>query len=248
MINNMEDKKRKDGDLIKINGNYFYQASMSKKSKKFWYFAKKTAIMRYIPQNINENVLDVGCGSGVITKYLSDFGANAVGIDCNNEAIKFAEATFENNNCKFVNGLVDKEYNFDFQFDKIYCLELIEHIYYNQGLDMLNNFGRFLKPSGKVFLTTPNYYSLWPLIEFSMDKLHLSNQMNKVQHVEHYNINKLKKIIEESGFTIKTLKTNCFIAPWIAPLSWQLALKVDNIESNIPLIGSIIIVVFEKNK
>lgn len=237
---------RKCGDLIKINGDYHYQAFMDKnKVRRFWYFAKKTAISRFLPPGKNENVLDVGCGSGVITKYLSDFGANAYGIDSNVEAINFAKSKFESDNCKFFCCLVDENYQIDVSMDKIYCLELLEHIYYPQGLEMLRIFHKILKPGGKVFLTTPNYHSMWPIIEFLMDKLHLSYPMDMYQHVEHYHQKKLKKIVDESRFKLTLLKTNCFLAPWLAPLSWRLATKVDNIESTLPL-GSILIAVFEK--
>lgn len=117
---------RKDGDLVKISGNYHYKASLSKnKVKRFWYFAKKTAISRFLPPGKNENVLDVGCGSGVITKYLSDFGANAYGIDNNIEAINFAKNKFESDSCRFFCGLVDENYPIDVSMDKIYCLELL---------------------------------------------------------------------------------------------------------------------------
>jgi len=241
------DSKKKNGDLITISGDYHYNASISKnKIKKFWYHAKKTAINRFLPPNAGDRVLDVGCGSGVITNFLYESGAYAIGIDGNIEAINFAKKKFENKSCIFIHGLVDDEYNFDFLFDKIYCLELIEHIYLNQGLKMLKNFYRILKPGGKVFLTTPNYKSAWPFIELIMDKLCLSNPLDKYQHVEHYNSVKLKKLIREAGFNINFLKTNCLVAPWIAPLTWNGALKVDNFESKFSFGGSILIAIFEK--
>ncbi|UKL13849.1 class I SAM-dependent methyltransferase [Dissulfurimicrobium hydrothermale] len=239
--------QKKNGDLIKISGDYHYKASLSKnKIKKFWYYSKKTAIKRFLPPQTGDNVLDVGCGSGVITNFLSELGASAIGIDGNIEAINFAKSKFENSRCRFIYGLVDDDYKFDLLFNKIYCLELIEHIYYNQGLKMLRNFYRILKPGGKVFLTTPNYRSAWPLIEYLMDKFHLSNPLDKYQHVEHYDRNKLKKIIEEAGFQVNHIKTNCLIAPWLAPFTWGGALMVDNLESKLPYGGSILVAVFEK--
>ncbi|MEM3886807.1 MAG: class I SAM-dependent methyltransferase [Candidatus Methanomethylicia archaeon] len=239
--------QKKNGDLIKISGDYHYNASLSKnRVKKFWYHAKKTAIKRFLPIEVGDRVLDVGCGSGVITKFLSELVAYAIGIDGNLDAINFAKTKFEDSNCHFIHGLVDDDYKLDLSFDKIYWLELIEHIYYNQGVKMLTNFYRILKPGGKVFLTTPNYRSLWPLIEFLMDKFHLSNPMDKYQHVEHYNSHKLKNIIKETGFKINCLKTNCFMAPWIAPFTWKGALMLDNLESKLTCCGSIWLLCLKK--
>jgi hypothetical protein len=111
---------------------------------------------------------------------------------------------------------------------------------------MLKNFYRLLKPNGKVFITTPNYKSMWPIIELLMDKLRLSYPLDKYQHVEHYNKQKLKKICLESGFIINTIRTNCFFAPWLAPISWHLALKMDSIENRLSFGGSILLAVIEK--
>ncbi|MGQ9848260.1 MAG: class I SAM-dependent methyltransferase, partial [Bacteroidales bacterium] len=238
---------KKDGDLVKISGDYHYQASLSKnKVQRFWYFAKKTAIKKYLKPNPNENVLDVGCGSGVISSFLGAFGAKVIGIDGNSEAIRFAKTKFKTDNVDFIHGLVDDEFSFDIQFDKIYCLELIEHIYYWQGLKMLQNFNRYLKPGGKVFITTPNYRSMSPFIEFFMDKFKLSNPMDRYQHVEHYNKRKLENICMQAGFFVKQIKTNWFLAPWIAPISWNSATKIDDFENSISWGGEILIAIIEK--
>jgi len=238
---------RKDGDLIKIPGDYHYQYSISKnKIKRFWYYAKKTAIQEFLPPCDKDYVLDVGCGSGVITAYLAEKALMAIGIDGNLDAINFAKSKFENHKTtKFIHGLVDDNYLFD-KIDKIYCLELIEHIYIDQNRAMLKNFYRLLKPNGKIFLTTPNYRSLWPLIEYLTDKFRLTYTLDKYQHVEHYNKRKLKQLLSESGFKVDVIKTNCFLAPWIAPISWNLALKLDRLEHKLPVGGSILIAVCTK--
>jgi 2-polyprenyl-3-methyl-5-hydroxy-6-metoxy-1,4-benzoquinol methylase len=238
---------KKDGDLVKIPADYHYQASMSKnKIKRFWYYAKKTAIEEFLPPSPTDYVLDVGCGSGVITAYLAEKALMAVGIDGNLDAITFAQHKFGNNKTKFIHGLVDGNYEFDYLFDKIYCLELIEHIYLDQAKIMLKNFYKLLKKDGKLFITTPNYRSLWPLIEYLMDKFHLSHPLDKYQHVEHYNKQKLERILIETGFKVNFIKTNCFLAPWLSPISWNLALKLDRLEHKLSFGGSILIAVCSK--
>ena len=239
--------KKKDGDLILIEGNYQYNALIrGNPVQRFWHYSKKLAIKKLLPPMPFENVLDVGCGSGVISSFLGGGGANVVGIDGNLEAIAFAKNHFQKDNVQFKQGLVDENFQINELVDKIYCLEVIEHIYYEQGKKMLQEFFKILKPNGKVFLTTPNYKSMWPLLEWTMDKFHLSPPLAKQQHVEYYNKKKLKKLCLDAGFKIKSIKTNCLFAPWIAPLSWKLAEKMSNFEYTFSYGGSILIFILEK--
>jgi len=176
---------RRLGDTVKIGGDYQYKALTQGNSiQRFWHFNKHLSIMRYLPPNSQDTIIDVGCGSGVITSFLGESGASVLGVDGNSEAIQFASEKFSRPNVDFRLGLVDDEFESTQDFDKIYCLEVIEHIYRNQAKNMLNNFWRLLKPGGQVFLTTPNYRSLWPLIEWSMDKLGLAPPLAEHQHVE----------------------------------------------------------------
>jgi cyclopropane fatty-acyl-phospholipid synthase-like methyltransferase len=239
---------RRLGDSIKISGDYQYNAINSPNPvQRFWHLSKKLAIARFLPPRKEDFVMDVGCGSGVITSFLGESGAEVLGLDGNSEAIAFAAETFSKPNVQFQLGLVDEQFDTSRPVDKIYCLEVIEHIHLNQARDMLKAFRNLLNPHGEVFITTPNYASLWPLIEWLMDLFHLAPQMSVHQHVEHYNIPKLKRLCRETGFVVESVHTTNFIAPWLTPLSWRAAEKIDALEStsNLPF-GSIIIVVLRK--
>jgi 2-polyprenyl-3-methyl-5-hydroxy-6-metoxy-1,4-benzoquinol methylase len=239
---------RRVGDTIKIGGDYQYKAlTQGNPVQRFWHFSKHLSIMRYLPPSSQDNIIDVGCGSGVITSFLGESGASVVGVDGNSEAIEFANKKFSQPNITFKLGLVDDEFELAKSVDKIYCLEVIEHIYREQGRNMLNNFWRLLKPGGQVFLTTPNYKSLWPLIEWSMDKLGLAPPLAEHQHVEFYSMKKLRRLALECGFEIKVTSTTCLLSPWVAPINWTLAKRVDALESNLPgNMGSILVVVLGK--
>jgi|YelNatPaOPRAMG01_1025707.scaffolds.fasta_scaffold145139_1 2-polyprenyl-3-methyl-5-hydroxy-6-metoxy-1,4-benzoquinol methylase len=240
-------KIKKNGDLISINGDYQYNAAINGNPvQRFWHYGKKLAIKKYLPPLPSDYIIDVGCGSGVITSFLGESGADVIGIDSNLQAITFAKNHFQNNNVQFRQGLVDENFQIGRLVDKIYCLEVIEHIYYNQGKQMLKEFYRILKPNGKVFLTTPNYRSLWPIIEWIMDRFHLAPPLAKYQHVEHYHTKKLKELCLEVGFKIKIIKTNYLFAPWVAPFSWKLAEKINNLEGMLSFGGSILIFILVK--
>ncbi len=240
--------KKRTGDTVKISGDYQYKAlTQGNPVQKFWHYNKQISIKRYLPPSPTDLVMDVGCGSGVITSFLGESGAKVIGIDGNPEAINFATDRFSRPNVEFRLGLVDNDIDVSQLIDKIYCLELIEHIYINQAREMLETFLKILKPGGKVFLTTPNYRSMWPLIEWSMDKLGLSPPLAEHQHVEFYHKNKLERLCTEVGFEVELTATTCLIAPWLAPVSWSLARRMDALETRLPFyLGSILIVVLVK--
>ncbi len=249
-IDNLElgDKIARKGDIIEIKGNYQYRAlTQGNPIQKFWHYSKILAIEKLLPPSAGEKILDVGCGSGVISEFLGTFGAEVVGIDSNPDAVRFAANTFSNERVSFRVGLADKPLGTEASVDKIYCLELIEHIYIYQFSAMLTNFQRVLRPGGKVFLTTPNYHSMWPAIEWFMDIFSLAPHMAKHQHVELYHRKKLRNFCTASGFCVEHLGTMCFLAPWLALLSWSFAKAVAELELGLSLIpGSLLVCVLSK--
>jgi len=240
--------ERRTGDTISIEGNYQYKSFNSQNAvQRFWHQSKARIIQAALPTCLGEQVLDIGCGSGVITNFLASLGANAIGIDGSPEAIDFATKTFINPNTKFIRGFVDEEFSLPFLVDKIYCLEVIEHIYYDQGKNMLLSFNKLLKPNGFVFLTTPNYFGVWPIIEWIFDLFQVTPKLVGEQHVEFYNTNKLKTLCQEAGFSVVQTYIVNFLAPWIAPISWDLAIEMERFELALRCpIGSSLVFILRK--
>lgn len=221
----------RDGDRIAIRGDYQHRAlKEGHPIQRFWHYSKMLAIERLLPPTPDDHILDVGCGSGVISHFLGRGGARVLGIDANPEAIRFAQQTYANATVSFRLGLADQPLGPEASVDKIYCLELIEHIHAFQSRTMLDNFHRLLKPGGRVFLSTPNYRSLWPAIEWFMDRLGLAPRMVGHQHIELYHRSKLRRLCRTAGFAVEHLGAMCFLAPWIAPLSWRCAVGLAHLE------------------
>jgi len=151
-------------------------------------------------------------------------------VDANPDAIAYCRAASRRSNvayhCAFVEDL-------DFEpssFDRIVCLELIEHLYPDQGLELLRTLRRLLRPDGLLLLSTPNYASAWPLLELLMDRLHLAPRMHQDQHVSRYSRRKLARLGERAGLEVAALGKFCGIAPFAAPLSWAFASRLDRAE------------------
>jgi len=228
--------KRRTGDTVGISGDYQYRALTEGGAvQRFSHYSKQLVITRWLPPQPGQKVIDVGCGSGVISSFLGRLGAQVLGVDVNPSAVEFAANKFATDNVKFKLGLVDETFRPGWQADRIYCLEVIEHVYAHQALSMLRVFRSLLAPGGRVLLTTPNYVSAWPLIEWVMDTFGLAPRLRGRQHVQWYNRWKLRRLCIDAGFEVERITSYCFLAPWLAPLSWALAEKVADLEGRADL-------------
>ena len=237
------------GDAISIPGDYQARAAESpRRVQRFWHAAKKIVVDQMLPAAAGELAIDAGCGSGVIADYLASSGAEVIGVDANPEAIDFASGEFVRPNLRFIRGLVDDELQLERAVDKFYSLEVIEHIYRPQGLAMLRSFHRLLRRGGQALITTPNYRSYWPLLEWTVDTFGLVPKMADEQHVERYHRRKLRDVAAEAGFTVDTVRTICLVSPFLAPLSWSAATRAAKAELRLPLpLGCILVAVLSKH-
>jgi 2-polyprenyl-3-methyl-5-hydroxy-6-metoxy-1,4-benzoquinol methylase len=224
-----------------IRGDYQYVAlHEGHPIQRFWHYNKQLTIARYLPPERGDVVIDVGCGSGVISNFLAQSGARTLGIDASHDAVAFAGRTFTADNLSFRRGAVHEVLPLEEPVDKIYCLEMIEHIHTHEAIEMLAVFRDSLKPGGRLYLTTPNGRSMWPFIEWLMDTLHLAPKMADYQHLARYSPASLPGLCTSAGFDVEHVVTTCFAAPWLAPLSWNLALRANRAETGSAL-GAILV-------
>ena len=240
--------QRRTGDTIDIDGNYQYKAlTKGYKVQRFWHYSKTLAIEEFLPPKSTDKVIDVGCGSGIITRYLGEHAAEVLGVDGNPSAITWASENSKGKNISYHLGVVDESFGYQNYFDKIYCLEVIEHIYLSQAENMLRSFYNMLKLSGRVYLTTPNYSSYWVILEWILDRLHLVPELSGSQHVERYKRRKLHTLAQKSGFKVECIFSTSLLAPWLALISWRLADKIQRAENHARLgAGAILVCVLSK--
>jgi 2-polyprenyl-3-methyl-5-hydroxy-6-metoxy-1,4-benzoquinol methylase len=227
---NQHPLKRREGDAIHISGDYQARALKSDRAaQRFWHEAKFRLIERSAMPGKHDRVLDAGCGSGTISHFLSLHAGEVVGIDSNPSAIAYANGAYKAPNLQFRLGQFD-DLAGDKPFDKIYSIEVIEHLYDHQVADVLSLFYKLTNPGGQLFLTTPNYQSAWPLIEWLLDRFGLVATLDEVQHVTHFTKRTLSAMCERAGWKVGHIGTFNGLAPFLAPISRRLALNLEEIE------------------
>ena len=241
--------QRRTGDTVAIDGSYQYRALREGRApQRFWHWAKLTEAKRLLRPQAGDMMRAVGCGSGVLAAALSKTpGARVTGVDVNESAIGFARSTFRRRNLDYRLGLVDELDLENESVDRIAFLEVIEHITEDQGLQVLRDFHRLLRPGARAVITTPNGLSPWPAIEWALDRLHLVPQLADEQHVKIYNRWSLGRLARQAGFEIAECRTINLVAPWSALVSWKLAKGIHRLETAFSHpVGSIIVMALRK--
>ena len=102
-------------------------------------------------------VLDVGCGGGILAEAMARAGAEVCGIDLSDQALKVAQLHLLESRLPVRYEAVSAE---DLagrsagQFDVITCMELLEHV--PEPASTVAACARLLKPGGRVFFSTIN--------------------------------------------------------------------------------------------
>jgi 2-polyprenyl-3-methyl-5-hydroxy-6-metoxy-1,4-benzoquinol methylase len=99
-----------------------------------------------------KRVLDVGCSSGYLARPLSERGNTIVGIELDPEAAQAAEQFCER---VLVGDVETMELPLEpSSFDVVLCGDVVEHL--RDPVAALARLRSFLKPGGRVVLSTPN--------------------------------------------------------------------------------------------
>jgi 2-polyprenyl-6-hydroxyphenyl methylase/3-demethylubiquinone-9 3-methyltransferase len=101
------------------------------------------------------NILDIGCGGGLLSEPMTRLGANVTGIDASNKNITIAKLHAKKNDLK-INYLCSspEKLKIKKKFDVILNMEIIEHV---EDINFfINSCSKLLKKDGLMFIATLN--------------------------------------------------------------------------------------------
>lgn len=104
-----------------------------------------------------KNVLDVGCGGGILSESMAERGATVTGIDLAKKSLKIAQlhsletGVQVNYRCMPVEELAAEA---PASFDAVTCMEMLEHV--PSPASIVQSCATLVKPGGWVFFSTLN--------------------------------------------------------------------------------------------
>jgi SAM-dependent methyltransferase len=153
-----------------------------------------------------ERVLDLGCGTGRFVAALRDAGADAVGVELAETALRRARANAPGADLRLVepDGSLPLDHG---SVDLVWCSEVLEHVADTEHL--LLEVRRVLRPAGRLLVTVPFHGrvkgALIALLRFDAHFDPLG------QHLRFYTAGSLRTTLERAGFDAVQVR------PWGGP-------------------------------
>lgn len=200
-------------------------------------------------------VIDVGCGSGLLTDFCKSQGNQVIGIDITSQV-----KTTRTRSLDVVQGDIEQVFPFpDETFSLAICIEVVEHLL--QPDRMLGEIYRVLKPGGILILSTPNY-AYWVLrvlylfgqLPVGLPGRHYKGLFRRVSdsyplpwrdpHIRFFSPSIIKRFLNEYGFQIESIRASFVafpsgLAPYL-PFVFGLPLRVvGKLIGNLTYLGDI---------
>ncbi len=107
--------------------------------------------------------LDIGCGSGVFSRYLSTKGWNVIGIDISGDMIRSARELSNDSSIRFEQASFESFSQSSVPFDLILSLSMLEYVEDDEAA--IQKCSDLLRPGGTLILSVPNRAGLLRKLE-----------------------------------------------------------------------------------
>lgn len=145
--------------------------------------------------NVEDMVLDIGCGNGFLTYDVAEKTKKVLGIDISSENIERAKKTYNRPNLNFIVGDATK-YNFSERFDTIILSNILEHI--ENRIAFLRKI-KNLTP--KILVRVPMINRDW--ITLYKKELGVEYKLDKTHFIE-YTLASFQEELQKAGLKIQS--------------------------------------------
>jgi cyclopropane fatty-acyl-phospholipid synthase-like methyltransferase len=121
------------------------------------------------------NILDLGCGTGITTKYIAELNAKVTGIDLSSKLIEFAKENSIHENIEYFADDITKVDLGKQKFDLICLIDVMEHIPKENIQGLIENINKYSHENTIIYLNIPD-----PRLQFWMVK----NYPEKLQIID----------------------------------------------------------------
>src|SRR5215212_4445262 len=199
--------------------------------QRFWHRGKLVMIDRLVKTYLNSDsrLLEIGCGAGNLLMQAVVKDSYAVALDLSMQALTFVRSRLQEA-CQGMNAPRDFACIQSIgemlplpnaSFDCVILSEVIEHLKAPQV--SVREAARVLRPGGRLLITTPNYRSFWPLMEWVVDRLNMAPKMAGEQHISRFHPASLKRLLIQSRLTLEYAGSVYNLSPFLALVFPELA-------------------------
>jgi 2-polyprenyl-3-methyl-5-hydroxy-6-metoxy-1,4-benzoquinol methylase len=186
--------------------NWYYESLKVDPLQRYWHKRRFEEIGKLIDP-VKGEVLDVGSADGMFSKVILDKSkaSKLIGIDVVKSSVDWAKKHWKRNKrMKFMIGdAEDLKFKTNI-FDAVFCLEVLEHVYYPKKV--LKEFKRVMKKDGYGIFLVPSDNLLFRVIWFLWLHFYPRGWVWKETHIQTYRDNALPKACKEAGFEIEKEK------------------------------------------
>jgi 2-polyprenyl-3-methyl-5-hydroxy-6-metoxy-1,4-benzoquinol methylase len=187
-----------------------------------WHANKFTALQYCLDLNKTTCVLDLGVGSGNFELIFAHNVKKITAVDYHKEALDFLRSKLQEKqirNVRLIHSDIRKLHKIQKigTYDLVILIDVIEHIQLKEASKVIKFLKKILSPEGSVCVVTPNYHSLWLVIEEILDTFTIVPHFAGHQHLAQYHAENLKDMFEKNGFTTKKI-TSFNLFSYISPL------------------------------
>lgn len=217
-----------DAGPASIPGNYQHVATYhGPVSQRLWHLRKHDVLKRHLAGTRYPRICDAGCGSGVLAKLASELCplAEVRGLDIDAQSIAFARETYGGapRLVYEVRDLLRPPAGGEPPFDFVYSTEVIEHFREEDVGRYLATLRALGHEKARYLVTTPDYGSLWPLIEWILDTWSLVPRLEGHQHLTRFTRERLRSTVERHGFRVLSIYRFCGVSPFLGHVSLRLS-------------------------
>ncbi|MDG1751789.1 MAG: bifunctional 2-polyprenyl-6-hydroxyphenol methylase/3-demethylubiquinol 3-O-methyltransferase UbiG [Thalassotalea sp.] len=118
---------------------------------------RRQFIIQHAQNIFDKNIIDVGCGGGILAESLAKLGANVTGIDMGEEPLNVAKLHALESNVKVDYQKItaeEKAEQHPEHYDVVTCMEMLEHV--PDPASIIQACSKMVKPGGFVFFSTLN--------------------------------------------------------------------------------------------
>ena len=118
---------------------------------------RRQFIIQHVDELFEQNILDVGCGGGILAESLAKMGANVTGIDMGKEPLNVAKlhALETGVSVNYQKITAEEQANTHAEhYDIVTCMEMLEHVPDPESI--IRACAQMVKSGGTVFFSTLN--------------------------------------------------------------------------------------------